>query len=111
MLVTVRPDPLASLSVSEVTTDMVTLLWILGFNGNSVITAVVISYQTEENYQTMFSSMMTIQEQGSGSLPNETTITGLEPHTLYSFTALAVNDFGSSESVTINVWTLPIREF
>ena len=107
----VPPDPLMELTLISITADMATLLWILGFNGHARVTEVDIVYQTETNYRTMVSNNVTVKEEGNGVLPTQANVTGLEPHTQYSFSVSAVNVVGPSASVIIYNWTLPLREF
>ena len=110
-LLSVPPDPVTQVEIISITTDMAILSWSLGFNGHARISEVQILYQTEENFRLMVSNTVIVQEEGNGVLPTQADLTGLEPHTLYSFSVSAVNDAGPSMPVIIYNWTLPLREF
>lgn len=101
---------MTNLTVTNVSTDTVSLSWVLGFDGHADITEVTILYTTEANYENLVSDVVTVPEEGSGPVPTETTISELEPYTLYSFTVQAVTSAGSSQPVTVNEMTLGLSE-
>ena len=106
----VLPSPVTKLMVTNVSADTVSLSWVFGFDGHSDIMEVTIFYTTEANYENLVSDDVTVPEEGNGPVPTETTISGLEPYTLYSFAIEAVTIAGSSKPVTINETTLGLSK-
>ena len=101
----VRPESVMNLSVVDTTTNSISLKWTLGFDGNAEITQVSVAYITTENFATLASDTDLLQGPAT-----TTTISGLEPHTQYNLTALAINEVGSSQPVTVQEWTQPNSE-
>ena len=104
------PAPVKEFSISGISSDTISLSWMFGFNGNSEITSVTLSYTTVANFRTTVSESVTLPEGGSGSVSNAATITGLEPHTQYSFSIRVTNAVGTGEPVIIEQWTLPLSK-
>ena len=105
------PAPVEEFSISGVSSDTVSLSWIFGFDGNSEITSVTLVYTTVTNFRTMVSENVVLPEGGNGSVPISATITGLEPHTQYSFSITVTNAVGTGQPVIIEEWTLPLSKF
>ena len=102
------PMPVNELTITSISSESVSLFWIFGFDGNSEMTRVIVSYITVDNFMTMVSKTIILPTGGSGPVPNETTISGLEPHTQYSFSIVVSNAIGTGLPVTIQEWTLPL---
>ena len=103
--------PVSELTTNNISSNSVSLFWTFGFDGNSEITSVIVSYITVDNFMTMVSMTTILPNGGSGPVPNETTLIGLEPHTQYSFSVSVSNAVGTGLAVTIQDWTLPLSAF
>lgn len=104
------PSALEDLAVLATTNSSVTLSWVLGFNGNSGITSVIVDYVTQANFQNYVSGNVSFSSNTEELLPNTGEITGLEAHTQYLFTVTVVNGEGTSPPSSIQEWTLPDSE-
>lgn len=107
-IIAAPPDPVKSFNVSNILPTSVFLTWILGFNGNSNITEILVLYVTEANFRIMTSQNQTIDLQESPI--QELGISMLEPNTQYSFSLIVINDIGYSKTVTVLKWTLAISK-
>ena len=101
----VPPEPVIGLTVAGFTNVAVSLEWSLGFSGNAAITQVTVSYITVANYANMVFNTITL-----GPTDTMIAISGLEPHTQYTFIVSAINAVGSSQPETVQEWTLPNSE-
>jgi hypothetical protein len=89
-------------SVENTTSDSVVLVWELGFNGNSVITGVIITYVATSNE----SDNGTVTY--PGSLVTEAVISNLQPSTEYVFVVVVSNGIGTSTQKNVTVRTLKV---
>lgn len=98
-----------SFNVSNILTKSVLLTWTFGFSGNSEITGTFLLYETEANFKKFQSLNQTISVQDPSAV-QELGIDMLEPNTQYSFSLSVMNGIGSSDTVTVLRWTLPVGE-
>ena len=81
-------------------------MWSYGFNGNADIIGVNITYEAVSNNENFHSG----DEMVSGML--ETTISDLQPFTIYNFTVIVINTVtnivGTSIPVSVTIETAPL---
>ena len=106
-----RPMGVDNLIVSNITSASVALSWMFGFDGNSEITEASVSYTTIANFKDMVSATLVLPAGDNGSVSDSIAISGLEPHTQYSFSVAVSNAVGTGEPVIVEEWTLPLSMY
>ena len=102
----VAPSPVTSLIPQLIGTNSVKLIWSYGFNGNADIIGVNITYEAIINSNSSDSNK-------KGPVPGtETTISDLEPLTIYNFTVVVLNAVsnivGTSITMSVTIETAPL---
>ena len=102
----VAPSPVTSLIVQLISTTSVKLIWSYGFNGNADIIGVNIIYEAVSNSNGSDSDMKGLDSR------TETTISDLQPFTIYNFTVIVITTVshivGTSTPVSVTIETIPL---
>lgn len=98
------PEAPTHLQVTTVSTNSISIMWMLGNDGGSSITGVTVEYQ---------SLTPQVSDSGVHILGEDSTlftIPRLQPNAAYEIRVYAQNDIGSGRPATLNASTLRLRE-
>ena len=98
------PDAPVNLQVTTVSTDSISIMWLLGDNGGSSVIGITVEYQPLTSQ---------VSDGGNHTLAKNATsftIPGLQPNTAYEIRVYARNDVGVGRPAILNTHTLRLRE-
>ena len=101
---------MAEISIVNLGTTNLSLVFEFGFNGNGILTELSLVYNTTANQEYDQDVSLVFPESGTGPVPFNVDITGLQPFTTYQITVMVFNEAGSSAPKRINATTVSLCE-